>query len=180
VVVASEGIRDADGGFVAEAGAGKDAFGHTQLGGVAAHLAARVKAALGHKVHWTLPDYLQRSARHIASKTDLEHALAVGRAAVECALAAQNAVMPVIVRTSDAPYRWHVDIAPLAKIANHEKKMPANFIRRDGYGITAAARRYLSPLIAGEAYPPYRKDGLPAYVEPRLALVRKKLPAWAG
>jgi 6-phosphofructokinase 1 len=180
VVVASEGIRDAEGRFVADAGAGTDSFGHTQLGGVAAHLAARVKAALGHKVHWTLPDYLQRSARHIASKTDLEHALAVGRAAVECALAGQNAVMPVIVRTSDAPYRWHVDIAPLAKIANHEKKMPANFIRRDGYGITAAARRYLSPLIAGEAYPPYRKDGLPAYVEPRLALVRKKLPAWAG
>jgi 6-phosphofructokinase 1 len=180
VVVASEGIRDAEGRFVADAGAGTDSFGHTQLGGVAAHLAARVKAALGHKVHWTLPDYLQRSARHIAAKTDLEQALAVGRAAVECALAAQNAVMPVIVRTSDAPYRWHVDIAPLAKIANHEKKMPANFIRRDGYGITAAARRYLSPLIAGEAYPPYRKDGLPAYVEPRLALVRKKLPAWAG
>jgi 6-phosphofructokinase 1 len=180
VVVASEGIRDAEGRFVADAGAGTDSFGHNQLGGVAAHLAARVKAALGHKVHWTLPDYLQRSARHIAAKTDLEQALAVGRAAVECALAGQNAVMPVIVRTSDAPYRWHVDIAPLAKIANHEKKMPANFIRRDGYGITAAARRYLSPLIAGEAYPPYRKDGLPAYVEPRLALVRKKLPAWAG
>ena len=180
VVVASEGIRAADGTFVADARSGKDAFGHTQLGGVAAHLAGRVKDALGYKVHWTLPDYLQRSARHIASKTDLEQALAVGRAGVECALAGQNSVMPVIVRASDAPYRWHVDIAPLAKIANHEKKMPANFIRKDGYGITAAARRYLSPLIAGEAYPPYGKDGLPAYVEPELALVRKKLPAWAG
>jgi 6-phosphofructokinase 1 len=180
VVAASEGIRTADGTFVADAGAGKDAFGHTQLGGVAAHLAGRVKDALGYKVHWTLPDYMQRSARHIASKTDLEQALAVGRAAVECALSGQNAVMPVIVRTADAPYRWHVDIAPLAKIANHEKKMPANFIRKDGYGITAAARRYLSPLIAGEAPPPYGRDGLPAYVEPKLALLRKKLPAWAG
>ena len=147
---------------------------------VAAHLAGRVKAVLGHKVHWTLPDYLQRSARHLASKTDLEQALAVGRAAVECALAGQNAVMPVIVRTSDAPYRWHVDIAPLDRIANHEKKMPANFIRKDGFGITAAARRYLSPLVAGEAPPPYAGDGLPAYVEPKLALVRKKLPTWAG
>ena len=180
VVVASEGIRTADGRFVADSGGGRDSFGHAQLGGVAAHLAGRVKAVLGHKVHWTLPDYLQRSARHLASKTDLEQALAVGRAAVECALAGQNAVMPVIVRTSDAPYRWHVDIAPLDRIANHEKKMPANFIRKDGFGITAAARRYLSPLVAGEAPPPYAGDGLPAYVEPKLALVRKKLPTWAG
>ena len=180
VVAASEGIRGADGKFVADAGAGTDSFGHAQLGGVASHLAGRVKDMLGHKVHWALPDYLQRSARHIASKTDLEQALAVGRAAVECALAGQNAVMPVIVRTNDSPYRWHVDIAPLAKIANHEKKMPASFIRKDGYGITAAARRYLTPLIAGEAPPPYGKEGLPAYVEPKLTLVRKKLPACAG
>ena len=179
VVVASEGIRTADGRFVADAGAGQDAFGHTQLGGVASHLAGRVKDALGHKVHWALPDYLQRSARHLASKTDLEHALAVGRAAVECALAGQNAVMPVIVRTCDAPYRWHIDIAPLERIANHEKQMPANFIRKDGYGITAAARRYLAPLIAGEAPPPYGKNGLPQYVEPELAMMRKKLPTWA-
>ena len=180
VVAASEGIRGADGKFVADAGGGKDSFGHTQLGGVASRLAGRVKDVLGHKVHWTLPDYMQRSARHLASRTDLEQALAVGRAAVECALAGQNAVMPVIVRTNDSPYRWHVDIAPLAKIANHEKKMPANFIRKDGHGITAAARRYLTPLIAGEAPPPYGKDGLPAYVEPELSLVRRKLPAWAG
>jgi 6-phosphofructokinase 1 len=180
VVVASEGIRSGDGRFVADAGGGKDSFGHTQLGGVASHLAGRVKDVLGHKVHWALPDYLQRSARHLASRTDVEQAMAVGRAAVECALAGQNAVMPVIVRTSDAPYRWHVDIAPLERIANHEKTMPANFIRKDGFGITAAARRYLSPLVAGEASPPYGKDGLPAYVEPELALLRKKLPAWAG
>ena len=178
VVVASEGIQYADGRFVADAGGGKDSFGHTQLGGVASHLAGRVKDALGYKVHWTMPDYLQRSARHIASQTDLEQALAVGRAAVECALAGQNAVMPVIVRSSDAPYRWHVDIAPLAKIANHERKMPANFIRKDGYGITAAARRYLAPLVAGEAYPPYGRDGLPDYVVPRMRTVRRKLPDW--
>ena len=164
VVVASEGIRTADGRFVADAGAGKDAFGHTQLGGVASHLAARVKDALGYKVHWTLPDYLQRSARHIASKTDLDQAIAVGRKAVEYALAGRNAVMPVIVRTSDKPYRWKVEPAPLEKIANREKTMPAGFIRRDGFGITAAARRYLEPLIRGEATPPYGADGLPRYV----------------
>ena len=164
VVVASEGIRDAAGKFVADAGGGTDSFGHTQLGGVASHLAGRVKDALGHKVHWALPDYLQRSARHIASKTDLEQALAVGRKAVEYALSGLNAVMPVIVRESDAPYRWRIEAAPLSKIANHEKTMPAGFIRRDGYGITATARRYLTPLIQGEAYPPYGADGLPDYL----------------
>lgn len=180
VVVASEGIRRADGRFVADAGGGKDSFGHTQLGGVASHLAGRVKDALGYKVHWALPDYLQRSARHLASATDLEQAMAVGRAAVECALSGQNAVMPVIVRDSDAPYRWHVDIAPLARIANHEKTMPKGFIRPDGHGITAAARRYLTPLIAGEGYPPYGRDGLPDYVVPRLRQVRRRLPGWSG
>jgi 6-phosphofructokinase 1 len=180
VVVASEGIRTADGRFVADAGGGKDSFGHTQLGGVASHLAGRVKDVLGHKVHWALPDYLQRSARHIASQTDLEHAMAVGRAAVDCALAGQNAVMPVIVRDADTPYRWHVDIAPLQRIANHEKTMPKGFIRQDGYGITPAARRYLQPLIAGEAYPPFGRDGLPAYATPKLPLVRRKLPAYAA
>lgn len=176
VVVASEGIRDADGRFVADAGAGRDAFGHTQLGGVAAHLAGRVHDALGLKVHWALPDYLQRSARHIASKTDFEQAQAVGRDAVELALAGRNATMPVIVRTSDAPYRWKIEAAPLERIANREKKMPAGFIRRDGYGITAAARRYLEPLIRGEAYPPYGADGLPAYGTTGAAIaVRRKL-----
>ena len=179
VVVASEGIRTADGTFVADAGGGKDSFGHTQLGGVASHLAGRVKDKLGYKVHWALPDYLQRSARHLASATDLEQALAVGRAAVECALSGQNAVMPVIVRDSDAPYRWHIDIAPLARIANHEKTMPKGFIRADGYGITAAARRYLTPLVAGEAYPPFGRDGLPNYVIPKLRQVRRRLPDWS-
>ena len=178
VVVASEGIRDADGRFVAEAGAGKDAFGHTQLGGVAAHLAGRVQDQLGLKVHWTLPDYLQRSARHIASKTDFEQAQAVGRKAVEFALAGRNATMPVIARTSDAPYRWTIAPAPLSKVANHEKKMPAGFIRRDGYGITAAARRYLEPLIRGEAYPAYGRDGMPKYVALKNMALKPKLPAF--
>ncbi len=178
VVVASEGIRDADGRFVAESGAGTDAFGHAQLGGVAAHLAGRVKDALGLKVHWAVPDYLQRSARHVASKTDWEQAQAVGRAAVKLALAGRNATMPVIVRTSDAPYRWKIEAAPLAKVANREKKLPAGFIRRDGFGITAAARRYLQPLIRGEAPLAWGRDGLPAYVEPKKVPVPRTLPAW--
>ncbi|MGY0505044.1 6-phosphofructokinase [Luteimonas sp. e5] len=163
VVVASEGIRDAAGNFIADAGAGKDDFGHTQLGGVASHLAGRVQDALGHKVHWALPDYLQRSARHLASETDFRHAQAVGRRAVQYALKGMNAVMPVIERLADSPYRWRVRPAPLQDIANAEKTVPDDYIRADGYGITEAARRYLQPLIRGEAYPPYARDGLPKY-----------------
>ncbi len=178
VVVASEGIQTADGRFVADAGGGKDSFGHTQLGGVASFLAGRVKDALGVKVHWALPDYLQRSARHIASKTDLDQAMAVGKAAMRFALAGRNATMPVIVRTSDQPYRWKIEAAPLDKIANHEKKMPSGFIRKDGYGITAAARKYLEPLIRGEVPPPYGRDGLPGYVTLKNVAVRQKLAAW--
>ena len=180
VVVASEGIRTADGTFVADAGGGKDAFGHTQLGGVASHLAGRVKDSLGYKVHWTLPDYLQRSARHIASKTDLDQARAVGAAAVDYALRGMNSTMPVIVRTSDAPYRWKIAPAPLSDIANHEKTMPANFLRKDGFGITAAARRYLEPLIRGEAPPPYGRDGLPKYVALKNVGVKRKLADFTG
>jgi 6-phosphofructokinase 1 len=180
VVVASEGIRTADGTFVADAGGGKDAFGHTQLGGVASFLAGRVKDALGFKVHWTLPDYLQRSARHIASKTDLEQAMAAGKAAVGFALKGMNGTMPVIKRVSDAPYRWRIEAAPLEKVANHEKTMPASFLRKDGYGITASARRYLEPLIRGEAPPPYGRDGLPKYVTLKNVAVKKKLAPWAG
>lgn len=180
VVVASEGIQYADGRFVADAGGGKDSFGHTQLGGVASYLAGRVNHELGLKVHWTLPDYLQRSARHLASKSDWDQAQAAGKAAVQFALKGQNAVMPVIVRTSDSPYRWKIEAAPLTKVANHEKKMPNNFLRKDGYGITAAARTYLESLIRGEAYPPYGRDGLPNYVSLKNVAVKKKLPKWEG
>ena len=178
VVVASEGIQHADGRFVADAGGGKDSFGHTQLGGVASYLAGRVKNELGMKVHWTLPDYLQRSARHIASKTDWEQAQAAGKAAVQFALKGQNSVMPVIVRTSDTPYRWKIEPAPLHKVANHETTMPASFLRKDGYGITAKAREYLQPLIQGEAPLPWGRDGLPKYVALKNVAVKKKLPAW--
>ncbi|HKT28131.1 6-phosphofructokinase [Dyella sp.] len=177
-VVASEGIKNAEGQFLAEAGT-RDAFGHAQLGGVAPVLAALVKEKLGYKYHWALPDYLQRSARHLASKTDADQAYAVGKAAVDYALAGMNAVMPVIVRTSDAPYRWKLEPAPLSKIANHEKKMPDKFIARDGFGITPAARRYLSPLICGEAPPPYGREGLPKYASLKNHRVTTKLPAFA-
>ena len=173
-VVASEGLKNKAGKFLADAGT-RDAFGHAQLGGVAPVLAALVKQKLGFKYHWALPDYLQRSARHLASKTDAEQAWAVGKAAVQYALAGKNAVMPVIVRTSNAPYRWKIEPAPLSKVANHEKKLPKNFITRDGYGITAAARRYLEPLIRGEDPPKYLRDGLPDYVRLKNAAVKKKL-----
>ena len=176
VVVVSEGLRRADGTFLAESAGSVDAFGHSQLGGVGPLIAAMVKDRLGVKVHWTVPDYLQRSARHLASKTDLAHAEAVGKAAVEYALAGRNGVMPIIQRVSDRPYRWKVVPAPLSEIANHEKKMPASFITRNGYGITTTCRRYLEPLIRGEAPPPYGPDGLPKYLRVESAVVGRKLP----
>lgn len=174
VVVASEGVRHADGTFLAESGL-RDAFGHAQLGGVAPRLAKLVSDELGLKHHWAVADYLQRSARHIASATDVEQAYAVGEAAVRFALAGKNAVLPVIVREQDEPYRWRIGEAPLERVANVERKLPRAFISSTGYGITAAARRYLAPLIAGESPPPYR-NGLPHYVALRNVLVGRRLP----
>jgi 6-phosphofructokinase 1 len=169
----SEGLQDADGRLMAEAGS-KDAFGHAQLGGVGPLIANIVRERLRYKYHWAVADYLQRSARHIASKIDLEQSYAVGKAAVELALKGHNAVMPAIVRTSDRPYRWKIGIAPLADIANQEKMLPRTFISADGFGITANARAYLAPLIRGEAPPPFR-DGLPSYVRLKNVAVPRRL-----
>jgi 6-phosphofructokinase 1 len=169
----SEGMRNADGKFLSESGL-KDAFGHAQLGGVAPLIANLVKDKLGYKYHWAVADYLQRAARHIASKTDVAQAYAVGKAAIELALQGRNAVMPVIVRKSQKPYKWAVEAADLKDIANKEKKMPRDFITDDGFHITAKCRQYLSPLIAGEDYPPF-KNGLPDYVKLKNIAVPKKL-----
>ena len=176
VIVASEGVRRPDGSFLAESGT-KDAFGHAQLGGVAPHLAEIIRGRLGYKFHWALADYLQRSARHIASKVDVEQAYAMGKAAVQLALDGVHGKLPIIVRTSDEPYRWKVGTADLAKVANVEKTLPKKYITADGFHITAACRRYLSPLIQGEDYPPY-KNGLPKYVKLKNKLEKKKLPQW--
>jgi 6-phosphofructokinase 1 len=173
VIVVSEGVKDADGKFLADAGT-TDAFGHTQLGGAAPEIARIVKDSLGYKYHWAVADYLQRAARHIASKTDVEQAYAVGKAAVEYAVKGQNAVLPVIIRKSSKPYRWEIRSAPIEAVANVEKKVPRHFVTADGFGITAACRRYLEPLIAGEDYPPY-ESGLPAYVKLKNTPVRRKL-----
>jgi 6-phosphofructokinase 1 len=174
-IVASEGVRDQEGRFLADSGR-RDAFGHAQLGGVAPVVAGMISDALGYKNHWAVSDYLQRSARHIASKNDTEQAYAMGQAAVKLALQGKTGVMPIVVRTSDKPYRWKVGEADLAKVANVEKMMPRSFISKDGFGITAAARRYLEPLIVGEDYPPYDKAGLPKYVRLKKVLVPTKLP----
>ena len=162
VVVASEGIRNESGAFLSDAGL-RDAFGHAQLGGVAPVLAQLIKKELNLKYHWAVADYLQRAARHIASAVDVEQAYALGKAAVELAISGVNGVMPIIVREQDSPYRWSISHVPLSDVANQEKALPANYIREDGMGITDACRRYLTPLIQGEAYPPYI-DGLPDYV----------------
>ncbi len=176
-VVVSEGVRNFRGKFLAETGL-RDAFGHAQLGGVAPVVAQIVQSKLGYKYHWAVADYLQRSARHVASKTDVDQAYAVGAAAVKFALEGKNGVMPVIKRISNNPYRWKIGEASLGRVANREKKMPKSYISRDGFGITPAARRYLEPLIRGEDYPPYDRNGLPKYVRLHNVMVKKKLPSF--
>lgn len=171
-IVASEGLRTADGHFLSETGA-RDSFGHAQLGGVAPRLATLINDRLKLKYHYAIADYLMRAARHIASRTDVEQSYAVGKAAVEFALAGKSGIMVSIVRKSDDPYRWEIGEAPLEKVANVEKPMPREYISADGFHITPAARRYLAPLIAGEDYPPYR-DGLPDYVRLKNVAVPKK------
>jgi 6-phosphofructokinase len=172
-IVVSEGVKNAEGKFLSDAGL-RDAFGHAQLGGVAPVIAQLVKSKLNYKYHWAVADYLQRAARHIASKVDVDQAYAVGKAAVELALKGHNSVMPTIVRASNSPYKWKIGMAPLDQVANQEKMLPRDYITEDGFHITSKGRRYLSPLIRGEDYPPYR-DGLPQYVTLKNAPVKKKL-----
>jgi 6-phosphofructokinase 1 len=172
-IVVSEGVKDKAGNFLSESGL-KDAFGHAQLGGVAPVIANLVKSELGYKYHWAVSDYLQRSARHISSKTDVDQAYALGKAAVEFAIKGKNDVMPIIIRTSSNPYRWKIGETPLSRVANIEKKLPRNYITKDGFGITPRCRNYLLPLIKGEDYPPY-KNGLPQYIRLRNITVRRKL-----
>jgi len=171
----SEGLKNPQGTLLAEAGT-RDAFGHAQLGGVGPLIAKIVKDRLNYKYHWAVADYLQRAARHLASRTDILQSYAVGKAAVELALAGRNAVMPAILRTSDTPYRWKIGVAPLTDVANVEKKLPRNFITADGLGITAKARAYLLPLMKGEDPPPF-KDGLPQFIRLKNVAVTKKLEA---
>ena len=172
-IVVSEGAATKDGKFLADSGT-VDAFGHKQLGGVAPVVAQMVKDKYGYKYHWAVADYLQRSARHIASAVDVEQAYAVGKAAVDFALKGKNATMPVIIRKATKKYSWMIGEARLEDVANVEKMMPRNFISRDGFHITEACRNYLQPLIVGEDYPPY-KNGLPQYVRLKNVLVDKKL-----
>lgn len=173
VIVASEGAQYNDGAHISGS-INKDAFGHHQLGGVAPTLASMIKQSTGYKYHWAMADYLQRSARHIASKTDVDQAYAVGQAAVEMAVQGKSSVMVSIVRGAGKKYSWSLGEVPLADVANMEKKMPRSFITEDGYGITQKARDYLEPLIAGEDYPPF-KNGIPSYVRLKKILVPKKL-----
>ena len=175
-VVVSEGCHYPDGKFLAEQGT-RDAFGHAQLGGAAPVVANMIKDALGHKFHWAVADYLQRAARHIASKTDVKQAYELGKKAVELAIKGHNSVMPTVDRLSDAPYKYKIGMADLKDVANVEKFMPRDFITKDGFGITPKCKRYLTPLIQGEDYPKY-KDGLPVYVTLKNVAVAKKLAAF--
>tara|TARA_B100000003_G_scaffold122414_1_gene109688 strand:+ start:159 stop:1400 length:1242 start_codon:yes stop_codon:yes gene_type:complete len=170
VVVASEGTRYKNGMFLADSGL-TDAFGHKQLGGVAPVLAQMI-SSIGLKNHWAVSDYLQRSARHISSKTDLDQAYAVGKKAVEFALAGKNAVMPVIKRLSNKPYKWKIESTSLSKVANVEKTLPKGYISKDGFTISNKGIDYLTPLIQGE--PPLEfKNGIPVVAKLKNVLVKK-------
>ncbi|MDH5516443.1 MAG: 6-phosphofructokinase [Gammaproteobacteria bacterium] len=173
-IVVSEGIHYPDGTFLAEQGT-RDNFGHAQLGGAAPVVANMIKEKLGLKFHWAVADYLQRAARHLASKSDVEQAYALGEKAVEFALQGHNSIMPTVDRKSNNPYSWEIGMAPLADVANVEKMMPMDYITDDGFGITQACKDYLYPLIQGEAYPNYKANGLPDYVTLKLQSVAKKL-----
>jgi len=173
-IVVSEGVHWADGRFLAEQGT-RDSFGHAQLGGAAPVVANIIKDALGYKFHWAVADYLQRAARHLSSKSDVEQAYALGQAGVEFALEGDNAIMPTVDRISNSPYEWKIGKAPLSEVANVEKMMPMDFITDDGFGITSKCKDYLLPLIEGEDYPPY-ENGLPKYVVLKNQSVAKKLP----
>ena len=172
-IVLSEGCHWPDGRFLAEQGT-RDSFGHAQLGGAAPVVANMIKDALGYKFHWAVADYLQRAARHLASKSDVEQAYALGKAGVEYALEGHNSIMPTVVRKSSDPYVWEIGKAPLSEVANVEKFMPRDFISEDGFGITDKCREYLYPLIEGEDYPPYER-GMPKYVTLKLQSVARKL-----
>lgn len=174
VIVASEGAQTAEGQFLAESG-GLDAFGHAQLGGVAPMLVDLIKGQLGFKCHWAVSDYLQRAARHIASKVDVDQAYAVGASAVKLAASGESGVMVTLERSAGQRYRWRTGSVALSKVANVEKKMPKKFITRDGWGISNAGLAYLRPLIQGEDYPPY-EQGLPRYARLKNRLCVKKLP----
>jgi 6-phosphofructokinase 1 len=176
VIIASEGVKNAKGNFLAEADT-KDAFGHSQLGGVAPYLSSLITKKLKLKNHWSVSDYLQRSARHIASKTDLQHAEAVGVHAIKYAIKGMNGVMPVIIRGKGPKYTWKIQPASLSKIANVEKKLPKSFISKDGFDVNVKAIRYLQPLILGEAYPSFY-NGIPKLEKLKLVKVKKKLPNW--
>ena len=173
-VVVSEGCHWPDGKFLAEQGT-RDDFGHAQLGGAAPVVANMIKESLGYKFHWAVADYLQRAARHLASKSDVEQAYALGEAAVNMALEGHNSIMPTVVRESSSPYKWSIGMAPLSEVANVEKMMPMDFISDDGFGITDGCKEYLYPLIQGEAYPEYDENGMPRYVTLKGVAVPRKL-----
>ena len=174
VIVASEGIKNSRGKFLAESSS-KDAFGHSQLGGVAPRLAELIEKKLKLKNHWAVADYLQRSASHLSSGVDRTHAYEVGKRAVQYAAEGMNGVMPVIKRLGDAPYKWKVIPASLKKIANVEKKLPASFISKDGFSLTGKAKAYFRPLIEGETVTRQTIN----FTSGKMQMVKKKLKPWA-
>lgn len=179
VVVTAEGlaVHNPAPAPAADGEHGKDRL-NVHTGRAAPFLADLVSRRLGLRCHFAVSDYLQRSARHIASAVDVEQAFQVGVAAVQMALAGEHRVMAGLRRHGTGAHpRWDIVPVSLAKVAGREVVLPKKFIRRDGFGITPACRAYLLPLIQGEDYPRYQ-GGLPVAARPRLRRVAPLLPPW--
>ena len=173
VVVASEGIQDKKGKFISDSGE-KDSFGHAQLGGVAPMLSNMIMNNLKLKVHWAVSDYLQRAARHISSSVDVDQAYKLGTESVELAKKNITDVMLTIEKKKSSKFKWSIGTTKLDNVANIEKKLPKNYIKSNGYEITAACKKYISNLIEGESFPIF-KNGYPLYAKMKCKLIKKKL-----
>jgi 6-phosphofructokinase 1 len=165
VIAVSEGVRMADGTYIADTGAAEDMFGHKTLGGVALVLEELVKKNVKvekMKTRAIQLNSLQRSAAHIASATDVEEAYQCGYRAVEAALRGTTGVMITIQRACDEPYLSFYEESSLEGIANVEKKIPSEWITSDGNDVTEDMMRYLRPLVRGESIE-RMEGGLPRF-----------------
>ena len=173
VIVASEGIKSKN-KFISDSGL-KDSFGHAQLGGVAPVLSNMITSKLNIKVHWAVSDYLQRSARHIGSRVDVEQAYMLGKSGIDYAKKNITDVMLTIIRVNNkSKFQWKVSHTPLDNVANQEKMLPRNFIKSNGYEISKSCRSYITDLTQGEDYPSYA-NGFPRYANLNCKTIKKKL-----
>ena len=176
IAIVSEGIQDKDGNLIIEKlneGGAKDSFGHAQLGGIAASLAAIIKKETGFKTRAIELSLMQRCAAHVASKTDIEETFNAGRKAVQIAVAGETDKMVCYARKEGDKYECEYTVVPLELAANTEKKVPLEWITDNGTNISDEFVKYALPLIQGET-DMIKEDGLPRFARLKKVLVEKK------